>query len=190
MTILRMFAFQPADPESAAPAPPEAAKAGEVREATPGGGASPAPETTAPAPQAPGAPQTLSAATWPRVLQSLDLNGSVKAVAGMLAVGEADDARVEFLIGRDDLMLVTDRFRASLARALQAYSGCERRVDFKPVDDDADLPTPARLDNDQRARAQADAETAVAEDPVVKRMQEKFDAEVVPGSVRPAKPAD
>ena len=192
MTILRMFAFQPADPETAAPAPPAAAKAGEVREATPGGDASPAPETAAspPAPQAPGAPETLTAATWPRVLQSLDLNGSVKAVAGMLAVGEADDARVEFLIGRDDLMLVTDRFRASLARALQAYSGCERRVDFKPVDDDADLPTPARLDNDQRARAQADAETAVAEDPVVKRMQEKFDAEVVPGSVRPAKPAD
>jgi len=193
MTILRMFAFQPADPEIAAPAPPAAAKAGEVREATSGGDASPAPETAAPpapAPQAPGAPETLTAATWPRVLQSLDLNGSVKAVAGMLAVGEADDARVEFLIGRDDLMLVTDRFRASLARALQAYSGCERRVDFKPVDDDADLPTPARLNNDQRARAQADAETAVAEDPVVKRMQEKFDAEVVPGSVRPAKPAD
>ncbi len=193
MTILRMFAFQPVDAETGAPAPPAAAKAGEVREATSGGDASPAPETAAPpapAPQAPGAPETLTAATWPRVLQSLDLNGSVKAVAGMLAVGEADDARVEFLIGRDDLMLVTDRFRASLARALQAYSGCERRVDFKPVDDDADLPTPARLDNDQRARAQADAETAVAEDPVVKRMQEKFDAEVVPGSVRPAKPAD
>ena len=132
----------------------------------------------------------MTAASWPRVLQSLNLNGSVKAVAGMLALGEVDDNRVEFLLDRDDLMLVTDRFKASLAGALQAYSGCERRVEFKPLDDDSELPTPARLDNDQRARAQADAETAVAEDPVVKRMQEKFDAEVVPGSVRPAKPAE
>jgi DNA polymerase-3 subunit gamma/tau len=61
-------------------------------------------------------------------------------------------------------------------------------VEFKPVDDDSQLLTPARLENDARARAQADAETAVAQDPVVQRMQEKFDAEVVPGSVRPANP--
>ena len=200
MTILRMFAFQPADPEmSRQPAPAtsserSAAPVGEVREATPAPGADSAPGPTpseAPAPAQPaGASETLTAESWPRVLQSLDLNGSVKAVAGMLAVGEVDDDRVEFQLARDDLMLVTDRFKASLARALQAYSGCERRVDFKPVDDDSDLLTPARLENDQRARAQADAETAVAQDPVVQRMQEKFDAEVVPGSVRPAKPAE
>ena len=107
----------------------------------------------------------------------------------MLAVGEVDDSRVEFRLARDDLMLVSDRFKASLARALQAYSGHERRVDFKPVDDDSELQTPARLESEQRDLAQADAETAVAQDPVVKRMQEKFDAEVVSGSVRPAKPA-
>lgn len=199
MTILRMFAFQPADPGAAAPPgsatrPPStrsAASPGQVREAAPAPQTmtepEPArPESAMPAPSA--APEALDADSWPRVLQSLDLNGSVKAVAGLLAVGEVDDNRVEFRLVRDDLMLATDRFKASLARALQTYSGRERRVEFKPVDDDSQLLTPARLENDARARAQADAETAVAQDPLVQRMQEKFDAEVVPGSVRPANP--
>jgi len=206
MTILRMFAFQPADGAGAAPPPradaaaaadkPSAASAteprsaGAVREAPP----EPSPPAAGPPPARaaraaePGTPEAISPASWPRVLRSLELNGSVKAVAGMLAVGQADDKRVEFRLGRDDLMLVTDRFKASLARALQEYSGLERNIDFKPVSDDEDLLTPARIDNDERARAQADAEAAVAEDPVVKRMQEKFDAEIVPGSVRPANP--
>jgi len=205
MAVLRMFAFQPAVAAGAAPAPTakpatpgekpvaasrsagEAAPAGAVRETPPERAVArqAAPAPVAPS-AAPGAPESLSAASWPRVLRALELNGSVKAVAGMLAVGEADDKRVEFRLGRDDLMLISDRFKASLAKALQDYSGLERKIDFKPVSDDADLLTPARIDNDERARAQADAEAAVAEDPVVKRMQEKFDAEIVPGSVRPA----
>jgi len=189
MTILRMFAFQPAAPEHGRPGESPgtavsaaAADAGQVREAGP----SPATDPSEAAPVSGAEPAALDAQSWPRVLQSLDLNGSVKAVAGMLAVGEVDDDRVEFRLGRDDLMLVTDRFKTSLARALQAYSGRARRVDFKPVSDDSQLLTPASLENDARARDQAGAETAVAQDPVVQRMQEKFDAEVVPGSVRPA----
>ena len=201
MTILRMFAFQPATASDPAPPPnsgavasvetptaasasgAEAAPAAAVRETPPERPSTVKPSQAAatdgtPAPEK---AEALSAESWPRVLGALALNGSVKAVAGMLAVGDVDDQRVEFRLGRDDLMLVTDRFKASLARALQDYSGLDRKLDFKPVSEDADLLTPARLDNDARARAQADAEAAVAEDPVVKRMQEKFDAEIVPG---------
>jgi len=201
MTILRMFAFQPATasgtarlqrshpvapsepPAAASRSAEDKAPAGAVREVPP---ERPAEPPSAANTAAPGAPESLSANSWPRILRALELNGSVKAVAGMLAVGEVDDKRVEFRLSRDDLMLVSERFKASLAKALQDYSGVERKIDFKPVNDDADLLTPARIDNDERARAQADAEAAVAEDPVVKRMQEKFDAEIVPGSVRPA----
>ena len=191
MAILRMFAFQPADASETAstpgPAPATAPAGGKVRETQPEAPAAGAAAT--PKPRA-GAPEALTRESWPRVLRALALNGSVKAVAGMLAVGEADDNRVEFQLVRDDLNLLTDRFKASLAKALQDYCGVERRIDFKPVSDDSDLLTPAGLDHDERTRMQADAEDAVADDPVVKRMQEKFDAEVVPGSVRPARPAE
>jgi len=214
MTILRMFAFQPAVSGEAASAPAvggtpgqtdnasHTVAAGQVRDLAP---ASPDPsrlpgrnstEISGPSQhassgkcvedRAAGRVESLSCESWPRVLQALDLNGSVKAVAGMLAVGEVDDKRIEFRLARDDLMLFTERFKASLRKALKDYSGLDRRVEFKPVSDDENLITPAGLENDERARTQADAETAVAEDPVVKRMQEKFDAEIVPGSVRPA----
>ncbi|MGK7294305.1 MAG: DNA polymerase III subunit gamma/tau [Candidatus Wenzhouxiangella sp. M2_3B_020] len=199
MTILRMFAFEPAGPGSGHP-PPEGAKRGagepgppeaSVREPAPAasGPAEPSQERTgepAPEQEPAGGAVALTRETWPQVLSRLDLNGSVRAVAGMLALSRADDNRVEFQLTRDDLMLVTDRFKASLAEALRGYTGLDRKLEFRPVDDDGGLVTPARLDSDERARAQADAEAAVAQDPVVRRMQETFDAEVVPGSVRPA----
>jgi DNA polymerase-3 subunit gamma/tau len=188
MTVLRMFAFRPAEAgdalRSTTGAADSAARSnGEpsVREAA----TEPPPQQTE-AKRSPEAPVALTRETWPDVLAALDLNGSVRAVAGMLAVAAADDARVEFRAARDDLMLVTDRFKASLGKALAEQTGLERRLEFRTAGDEEELVTPAKLDSDDRARAQADAEAAVAADPVVRRMQDKFDAEVVPGSVRPA----
>jgi DNA polymerase-3 subunit gamma/tau len=188
MTVLRMFAFRPAEAgdalRSTTGAADSAARSnGEpsVREAA----TEPPPQQTE-AKRSPEAPVALTRETWPEVLAALDLNGSVRAVAGMLAVAAADDARVEFRAARDDLMLVTDRFKASLGKALAEQTGLERRLEFRTAGDEEELVTPAKLDSDDRARAQADAEAAVAADPVVRRMQDKFDAEVVPGSVRPA----
>ena len=205
MTLLRMFAFRPAEAGDVG----NAAGAGRAQDgdagATAAGGGEPAmaearadadavrepgqPPGPGPDPEREAAsrpPVALTRESWPQVLAALDLNGSVRAVAGMLALAAADDQRVEFRAARDDLMLVSERFKASLGKALSDHTGLERRLEFRAAGDDDELVTPARLDNDERARAQADAEAAVAEDPVVRRMQEKFDAEVVPGSVRPA----
>jgi len=154
----------------------------------------PVPEPTPPAPEpsAVGAPPavaapTLAPETWAQVLEGLDLNGSVRAVAGLLALTAAEGDRLEFRVSRDDLPLISDRFKASLADAVARQTGGERRIDVKPVDDD-ELVTPARLAEDDQAQRQADAEAAVATDPVVRRLQDTFDAEVVPGSVRPGEP--
>lgn len=198
MTVLRMFAFQPAESGGGSDAPAPSAEhrgaPGEtaVREAgtRPGDAApatskSPTAESATPRPAPAGAPPVeLDPDSWPRLLRSLPLNGSVRAVAGMLALADADDRRVEFRLSRDDLQWVTERFKASLAQALNESTGKERKLEFRPVDGD-ELTTPAKLDDDERARLQADAEAAVAEDPVVQRMRDQFDAEVVPGSVRP-----
>jgi DNA polymerase-3 subunit gamma/tau len=167
-----------------------------VRETAPASSrpAEPVPEPTPPAPEpsvvdappAVAAP-TLAPETWAQVLEGLDLNGSVRAVAGLLALKTVDDDRLEFRVSRDDLPLISDRFKASLAEALARQTGGERRIDVKPVDDD-ELLTPARLAEDDQAQRQADAEAAVATDPVIRRLQDTFDAEVVPGSVRPGEP--
>lgn len=228
MTILRMFAFQPAGegeaarsgagaksaaapasrarsaaPEAASasrqrddavreapPAPPPARPTTEARPSAPPPEPPPReridPRREAPAPAATPAPK-LAPETWAQVLDGLELNGSVRAVAGMLALVRVDENRLEFHVPRDDLVLVTDRFKASLGEAIERQAGGPKRIDVKPVDHD-DLVTPAQLAQDDQAERQAQAEAAVASDPVVRNLQDTFDAEVVPGSVRPGEP--
>jgi len=177
MTLLRMFAFRPAEAGEVG----NAAGAGRAQDgdagATAAGGGDPAmaeARADADAVREPGQPPgperqaasrppvALTRESWPQVLAALDLNGSVRAVAGMLALAAADDQRVEFRAARDDLMLVSERFKASLGKALSDYTGLERRLEFRAAGDDDELVTPARLDNDERARAQATAASASA----------------------------
>lgn len=211
MTLLRMFAFAPASDlegaRSASMAPARSkgrdggaattSAAPSVREpalrsasATEPAAARPSLTPPTPAPDdapAPVATPQLAPEHWPQVLQNLDVNGSVRAVAGLLALKAVEDQRIEFQVSIDDLPLISDRFKTSLADALARQTGGERRIDVQAVDND-DLITPARLTEDNQAQRQADAEAALASDPVVRSLQETFDAEVVPGSIRPGEP--
>ncbi|MCA1780149.1 MAG: DNA polymerase III subunit gamma/tau [Xanthomonadaceae bacterium] len=126
----------------------------------------------------------LSAEGWPRLIERLALNGPVRAVAGMLAVNAVDEHRVEFALDHADLAMMTARFKASLTHALNEFWGVERRIEFKTVDG-GDLVTPASLAQTRSVQDQSDAEAAIANDPVVQKMQQTLDAEIVPGSVRP-----
>jgi len=209
MTLLRMFAFRPA--ASGTQARP--ANAGDGAGRRPAADAQPHTKSHAqsairePPPAAPPAcpsssaseqlgvaPVAASAAAsdgipspenWPTVLAALDLNSPVRAVAGNLALVRADERELEFRIDRDDLGLATERFRRSLGQAIEAYTGEARRLVLTPVDDAAGLDTPARRESERRGRQQQSAEAAIAADPVVRRLQETFDAELVAGSVRP-----
>ncbi len=126
----------------------------------------------------------LSAETWPEVLAKLSLNGSVRTVAALLALTEASDGHVGFTAGRDDLFMITDRFKQALSRALGDHLGRAVRITIKAVDE-ADLDTPARQEQNLIDATQARAEAAIDQDPLVKRLRSRFDAEVLQGSVRP-----
>ena len=130
-------------------------------------------------------PDPLLPEHWPELVEQLNLNSSVRAVAGMLALTRADSKQFEFEADADDLMLMTDRFKASMTNALEQRFGSPRRVVIRAAEQ-ADLMTPARLDQAQRNKKQQDAESAVASDPVVRRLVDTFDAEVLQESIRPA----
>jgi len=186
MTLLRMFAFRPAGQSAgatgaAASTSKPRASAG-VRESA---GAATTPPAATPAAQARLAPER-----WPQVLDQLELNGAMRAVANLLALTAVDDARLEFRASRDDIGLVSERFKASLARALEGWCGFRPQLQFRAAPDDQTLVTPAKLRDDRAAQAHAEAEAALAGDPAVKRLQSTFDAEILPGSVRPAEAGD
>lgn len=73
-----------------------------------------------------------------------------------------------------------ERLRSALAEALGAAVTLEIRV-RNPEQD-----TPARRRLRQEAERQAQAEAEMNADPVALRLQERFDAEWVPGSIRPS----
>ncbi|MDT8437809.1 MAG: DNA polymerase III subunit gamma/tau [Wenzhouxiangellaceae bacterium] len=213
MTLLRMFAFRPV---SAADPKPDLAGSGSVVrrgvESGPraaGGSSGTRTEAPSPAPAAtvpgalpdavrdappqlevavPGQPVTLSRETWPEVLAQLSLAGPVRSVAANLELDRADERQICFRHTADDQPLLSERFRSSLAHALEQWSGRTRNLLFEPVADGVSLTTAAARASAEQQRRQNEAEAALAADPVVRAMQTRLDAEIIPGSARPAEP--
>ncbi|MFW5927486.1 MAG: DNA polymerase III subunit gamma/tau, partial [Wenzhouxiangella sp.] len=180
MTILRMFAFQPAGSTGGS----GGREAGRSAAQSPDSGrAATASTSAAPSAGEGSAGPTLTAGNWPEVLDKLDLSGSFRTIAGLLALKEAVWPKVGFSVARDDLVLITERFRTALEQSLSNRYDRPVRVVIEPAD--ADLTTPAHLENEAVARTQADAEAAIESDPVVQALKRRFDAEVLRESIRP-----
>ncbi|MFW5816137.1 MAG: DNA polymerase III subunit gamma/tau [Wenzhouxiangella sp.] len=199
MTLLRMFAFAPsANPEGASPGrsalPGGAGTVSSQAGAAAAAGAAPPREHQQPpaerAPAGPAAPSrsadklALTAENWPALLARLGLNGSVQTVAALLVLSEAGEGHIGFTASRDDLFMMTERFKSALARALSKHLGREIRISIRPADR-VDLDTPARQEQSRRDASQADAEAAIEQDPLVQRLRSRFDAEVLRDSIRP-----
>jgi len=203
MTVLRMFAFQPVETAAVSGGGGEggADSSGRtVQASSPGGAASSQAQAHsraaaagaavqhAPRQDPPAAPASaatpLGSDTWPKVLDELPLSDSFRTVAAMLVVGNYNRPKVEFTAARDDMVLISERFRRALEEAMTEWAGEPLKITIEPVDD-AELATPAVLEEKQIARTQAEAEEAINSDPFVQRLVEHFDAEVVRESIRP-----
>ena len=210
MTLLRMFAFAPAGsnnsefgsgggevkpgrsaPSASGDGPGVSASAVEAAEPVAAHAAPEqadtdraAPAEEAPATAEPRGAAVLTAESWPVLLNRLALNGSALTVAGLLALDQAGPGHVEFTASKDDLFMVTDRFKATLARALGDYFGQDIRVQVRGADA-VDLDTPARREQTRLDATQAAAEAAIEQDPLIQRLRTRFDAEVLRDSIRP-----
>ena len=210
MTLLRMFAFAPVGPDGGGSGSGDEIKPGRAVASVSGGSsgavvkaAEAARPVTHAAPELPAAATdtaaaveetattaaprgaaVLTAESWPVLLNRLVLNGSALTVAGLLAVDQAGPGHVEFTASKDDLFMVTDRFKATLTRALGDYFGQDIRVQVRAVDA-VDLDTPARREQTRLDATQAAAEAAIEQDPLIQRLRARFDAEVLRDSIRP-----
>ncbi len=178
MAVLRMFAFQPETSPPAADAGRRRAANTSTEGAVPGQAA--AAGQTRPA----GRSESLSADNWPRILEQLPLSDSFRTVAALLVVSAWEHPNVQFTAARDDMILISARFRAALEQAVGEWAGEALTITIRAVDD-ADLNTPAALYEQQVAQTQADAEMAIETDPFVRRLVDHFDAEIVRESIRP-----
>ncbi len=208
MTVLRMLAFQPAS----VPGGSTDASAAGTRAASATGGADRPPRPAAsaramePMGDQPGYPtgqrvaeapvreataepahsgdRSVTADSWAEVLGRLKVNGSVRMVAGLLVVHQVSLPSIHFHVAADDMLLITDRFRATLARALEAWLQGPVRLTITPAEDPL-TDTPAQIEQSAADQVQAEAEAAIDGDPLVRRLCERFDAEILRESIRP-----
>jgi DNA polymerase-3 subunit gamma/tau len=201
MTVLRMLAFQPdgagsgagsdtsrervrsgAADSSAAAAP--SAHAPSAAERPVSGPGSPASARVAETAGEWRADRRLDASSWASVLGQLKVNGSVRMVAGLLVIARVESPTIHFHASEDDMLLITDRFRAALALALEAWLEAPVRLVITPAEDDL-TDTPAQIEQTAADRVQAEAEAAIDGDPLVRRLCDRFDAEILRESIRP-----
>jgi DNA polymerase III subunit gamma/tau len=194
MTVLRMFAFRPAEGEGMHPAsgsqggarPASPAALGASASESPGSAmAGSAGTATAVEPASrPSSDRELTSSNWPQVLKKLPLTDSFRTVAGLMVVRNVDGPQIVFTAAPDDLIMMTERFRGALEKALGEWLSTAVRVVIQPADSE-DLATPAELERSAVERSRAEAEAAIENDPVVRRLVERFDAEIVRESIRP-----
>ncbi len=201
MTLLRMFAFRPAESASG-PGP-----AGESARKTPGAAAgSPAPSAaeagskagavrepvaSPKAPEKPVNPTTPAASgegeqdlDWITIFQELEISGAVRTVCSHLDLRQRGESQWVFSVNPDHAMLFSDRTRKSFQAALSSYLNRDIRVRVE-TNDDKDVMTPARIENVAADRRQQQAEESIHSDPVVQGMKEQLGASVISESIEP-----
>ncbi|NGP54347.1 DNA polymerase III subunit gamma/tau [Thioalkalivibrio sp. XN8] len=168
MVLLRMLAFRYAEAGTAPPA--RAAPA--------------APEQAAP-PQPDGPARKASAdESWEETIERMGLAGATRQLARHCSLVARDGALVRLEIDRVHEILATPAQQERLREAMAGYFGTELRLQLefsRPGEE-----TPADRERRLAAERQRQAEQAIATDPLLKELEQVFDATVDGGSIRPA----
>ncbi|MEJ2479886.1 MAG: DNA polymerase III subunit gamma/tau [Acidihalobacter sp.] len=205
MIALRMLAFRPQSALSAGS--PAAAGGGSAASARPAAAASTRPqrvpeppvaqqqsapvarvaEEPAGATPAP-APPAAVPDDWAGKVSSLRLGGVAGQLASHCTLEGIDGDRYRLCIARSSEHLLIDRAKQRLSDAIEKLEGRPMRLEFRVVDEAGD--TPAAQKQRASEALQADAEAAIEADEAVQSLCAQFDAQVVPGSVRPRMDVD
>ncbi|UCB55265.1 MAG: DNA polymerase III subunit gamma/tau [Thiotrichales bacterium] len=189
MVLLRMLAFRPvqgseravaaASRTNRAPAQQPVAKPTATEQAAP---QQPAQETSAPArPKSAGNRVTQD---WRQILEGLAISGMVRQLAANCVLLEQNGNTIRLGLDKGHRQLLSSKAEKRLQQALGEYFDADIRLE---IDTGADksAETPAQAESRERDERQQQAEKSIEEDGFVQAMKETFNAEVIPGSVRP-----
>ncbi len=175
MILLRMVAFRPA-------------AVGEIRPPVPATAAPPsktstesraAPPVTAPAVRSAGTPAT----KWGDVVGQLGLAGLLRELTNNTTLESHDNGAMVLVLEESHAKLLNKDREAELKQALEKFYGGPLKLTVRigrPA-----VETPAKEKNRLQDEKQQAAVQAIADDPHVRALQEKFNARVNPASIRP-----
>lgn len=182
MVLLRMLAFRPDNGRvQNPPAPATQAQQPSARVKSAPKPAAPAQSRPADQPVAPADRQAFS--NWHQVIEQLELGGIAQQLANNCTYQSWDDGILRLLLDPAHQGMCTTRSKQNLQQALENYCGSKLKLEIcaeRPQDE-----TPAQRQGRVQADRQRQAEQSMADDPVVRSIQETFSGKLVPGSVQP-----
>jgi DNA polymerase-3 subunit gamma/tau len=194
MVLLRMLAFRPAQAGDTAL---QTGGAGEVsyqqaapKAATPTQAIKEPAPPKQPASSAPAATRPKTAVgnsvtqDWRQILEGLAVSGMVKQLAANCLLLEQDGNTIRLGLDQGHKTLRSPKAEKRLQQALGEYFDASIRLEIEMVAD-SNNETPAQAEAREVNERQMQAEKSIEEDGFVQAMKETFNAEVVPGSVRP-----
>jgi len=204
MALIRMLAFRPLatgdTPDAGAGSAASLTAPSGAEAATPNRSAHPAPtppaRASSPAPHA-AAPRdaerraeapssaTPSADPWRAFLEAGHLRGLATEVARHCELAERREGEIAIRLAPSHQHLLTDGLRGQINEAVKRHFGVTR-LSIEVAD--PRRATPAETDRQQAEDRLTSARQAMAADPLVQRIQERFDATEEPGSLDPTDP--
>ena len=192
MVLLRMLIFRPDDgsasvvpvgglPASESRPPAKPAPASKPQSAPPG--AAPEPRTSAPPEAAAPSAEAADPSDWHGLVGGLDLGGVASQLAGHCEFEAWDGSVLKLRLDPACQHLRVASSEQRLAKALQQRLGGQMRLVISVAAPQAE--TPAQRQARERAELQRDTEQGLRADPLVKTLQEKFDARLVADSIEP-----
>lgn len=128
----------------------------------------------------------LTAQTWPQLYKKLSPQGMLQSIVshlGLVSVASAgQQVRIEFLLDEDCATLYDTAHQQRVAELLSDYFSMSVDVSIKIGK--SSLETPAQKIQQERERQQQQAKSIILSSPVVQALQARFDAEIVPGSIK------
>ena len=122
---------------------------------------------------------------WRQILEGLAVSGMVKQLAANCLLLEQDGNTIRLGLDDGHKALRTPKAEKRLQQALGEYFDANIHLEIDTCADN-NFETPAQAEVREMDQRQLQAEKSIEEDGFVQAMKETFNAEVIPGSVRPA----
>ena len=122
---------------------------------------------------------------WRQILEGLAVSGMVRQLAANCLLLEQDGNTIRLGLDDGHKALRTPKAEKRLQQALGEYFDANIHLEIDACTDN-NFETPAQAEVREKDQRQLQAEKSIEEDGFVQAMKETFNAEVIPGSVRPA----
>ncbi len=193
MVLLRMLAFRPAQAGAQAVTAGSADKVSYQQPATRAAAPKSVVKEPAPPPQKESAAEVpakskissgVGTQDWRQILEGLAVSGMVKQLAANCLLLAQDGNTIRLGLDDGHKTLLTPKAEKRLQQALGEYFDANIHLAIETCPDN-NYETPAQAEVREKGERQLQAEKSIEEDGFVQAMKETFNAEVIPGSVRP-----